>query len=70
MDLRQQSIGFGMGERQGQRAWIFRANGLLIDMHWHHRKRFCQLIGGQHDFWAYGCVIAFLVSLRLQSVSL
>jgi hypothetical protein len=33
-------------------------------------ERRYQLISGQYNFWAYGCVIAFIVSLRLRSVSL
>jgi hypothetical protein len=39
VDLRQEGIGFGMGEGQGQRAWVLRANGALIDVRWHHRER-------------------------------
>jgi hypothetical protein len=39
MDLRQEGIGFGMGERQAERAWIVSANGALIDVRRHHRER-------------------------------
>jgi hypothetical protein len=39
VDLRQEGIGFGMGERQGQHAWVFGANDPRIDVRWHHRKR-------------------------------